>query len=153
MASERKKAVTKTFALSNVRILKVAELDDGARLLNRESDLGMLCAFLERFDQLGWLPPLNDEKRKLLAANDVIIHVVGSSVSFYEFCSKGARGERKPWLSVFFHVDAERIVRICGLETVHCVRRHHAIIIDRIHQRVQMLRASLERRGPDRRTK
>lgn len=104
------------FVDSKVRVLKEATADAGLAQFSATRDLPMLLAFLDQFDRLGWLPPVDMEKRRLLAAHDVIMHVVCEDLFFYEFCSKGARGERDPWLSIFFHVGADSSVRICGVE-------------------------------------
>jgi hypothetical protein len=81
----------------------------------------MLLAFLDRFDRLGWFPPMDLEKRRVLAAHDVIMHVVREDLCFYEFCWKGARGERDPWLCIFFHVAAGAQIRICAVEPCEAI--------------------------------
>ena len=107
----------------------------------------MLVSFLERFDQLGWIPPIDSEKRRLLAAHDVIIHVVKDDLCLYEFCAKGARGERNPWITIFFHVDpADRQVRICGVELTRFVERHRTLVLDRMRNRIESLYRALKRR-------
>jgi hypothetical protein len=102
------------FSAKSLRILNEATSDVGFTSLRADRDLPMLLAFLERFDALGWLPPVDLEKRRVLAAHDVIMHVVREDLCFYEFVSKGARGERHPWLCIFFHVDAAATVRRVG---------------------------------------
>jgi hypothetical protein len=129
-----------------VRILKQASTDAGMRYFRPASDLRMLLTFLERFEHLGWFPPIDLEKRRLLAAHDVIMHVVRGDLCFYEFCSKGARGERQPWLSVFFHVDAHSTVRICGIVPVGDRMQHRQKTLDIIRLRVEMVQDRLERR-------
>jgi hypothetical protein len=143
MAAERDNDRGRRFPWAKVRILKAAELDEGYPYLRREADLPMLLAFVERFDRLGWLPPIDAEKRHLLAAHDVIMHVVREGLCFYEFCSKGARGERDPWLTLFFHVDARRQLRLCGVELTAFVRRHEPIVLRKMRMRVEQLDASL----------
>ncbi len=114
------------FTQRSLRILKEAAVDAGLAHLRSDRDLPMLLAFLERFDRLGWIPPVDLEKRRILAAHDVIMHVVRDDLCFYEFCSKGARGEREPWLTIFFHVDADSLVRICGVELTKNLGRRRA---------------------------
>lgn len=133
------------FAPAALRMLKEATLDDGY-VLYRSSDRSMLFAFLERFDQLGWFPPTDLEKRRLLASHDVIMHVVRDDLCFHEFRSKGARGERQPWLTIFFHVDAGRTVRLCGFEASSFVERHRGVVTERIRMRVEVLGRALDRR-------
>ena len=133
--------------LSCVKILKRAELEDPAfALLRPKADLAMLLAFLQRFDRLGWFPPLDGEKRALLAANDVIIHRVSPDVCFYEFCSKGARGERDPWLTLLFHVDTQACVRICGVVPASFARDHRPAVVKKVGERVRELEKWLRRR-------
>jgi hypothetical protein len=64
------------FRLSSVRVLNEASADEAIRLLRPSRDVAMMLAFLDRFDHLGWLPPIDEEKGKLLAAHDVIMHRV-----------------------------------------------------------------------------
>src|SRR3712207_697972 len=111
------------FSISSIRALKVAVADDAYNELQPATDLQMLVSFLERFDALGWIPPLTMEKQILLAAHDVTMHQVRQDLLFYEFCSKGGRGERDPWISIFFHVASDRQVRICGVELTAFVER------------------------------
>jgi hypothetical protein len=130
----------------SLRIMKEARLDSGHALLRPALDLQMLLAFLERFDRLGWFPPIDLEKRRVLAANEVTMHVVREDLCFYEFCSKGARGERSPWLTIFFHVDARSNVRICGVEPTPLVNRQRSGVLDRIRMRVEKIDRALKRR-------
>jgi len=127
------------FSLKSITILKDALQDDGLSYLKPGRDLPMLLAFLERFDQLGWLPPVDPEKQRILAAHDVTMHTISDRLCFYEFCSKGGRGERDPWLSVFFHVAANAKIRICGLERTLDVQRRRRSIMHNIHARVERL--------------
>jgi hypothetical protein len=128
------------FTYSRVRILNYASADPDFRLLRPSHDLRMLVAFLDRFDRLGWIPPLTIEKRELLAAHDVIMHHAPlEGFCFYEFCSKGARNDREPWISIFFHVDANKIVRICGVMRTDTVRRRHLLFTQAVRVRVQQL--------------
>lgn len=130
----------------SLRILKAATADTGFPFLQPSSDLTMLLAFVERFDRLGWLPPLDEQKLKLLAAHDVQMHVVHETLCFYEFCSKGARGERDPWLSIFFHVDQKKRVRICGVEPTASIAVHRQTVVGRMARRVNDLSQWLKRR-------
>jgi hypothetical protein len=123
----------------SLHVLNEATRDAGYELLRPGRDLPMLLAFLERFDRLGWLPPTDVEKRRLLAAHDVIMYAVRDDLSFYEFRSKGGRGERDPWLTIFFHVAADSRVRICGIELTKQVNRRRAIVIERMRMRVEVL--------------
>jgi hypothetical protein len=127
------------FGRSSLRILKEATVDNGYKSLRPTRDLAMLLTFIERFDRLGWFPPTDLEKRRLLAAHDVMMHVVRDDLCFYEFCSKGGRGERDPWLTIFFHVDAAACVRICGLERTEELARHREFYLSRIETRVKIL--------------
>ena len=77
------------FTNKKVRILKEATADDGFAQFSTTRDLPMLLAFLDQFDRLGWLPPVDAEKREILAAHDVIMHEVRDDLCFYEFCSRG----------------------------------------------------------------
>src|SRR5437016_1498365 len=104
------------FTADSFRLMHEAKEDSGHPFFQPGRDLPMLLAFLERFNQLGWFPPIDAEKRRLLAAHDVIMHVIRDDLCFYEFCSKGARGERDPWLSIFFHVDMDSTIRVCALQ-------------------------------------
>ena len=130
----------------SLRILKEAMRDAGYALLRPRHDLDMLLTFLERFDRLGWFPPVDLEKRRVLAAHDVIIHVIRGEDCFYEFCSKGARGERRPWLSIFFHVARDARVRICGIERTDWLQRHRNLVLERTRLRVEILSEWLNRR-------
>src|SRR5687768_8474733 len=133
------------FSDKSLRILKEAADDAGFAHLRADRDLPMLLAFLERFDALGWLPPIDLEKRRLLAAHDVIMHVVREDLCFYEFVSKGARGERQPWLSIFFHVDTAAAVRLCGVELTKQVASRRAVVVERMRMRVEVLDNWLKR--------
>jgi hypothetical protein len=113
--------------------------DDGYTELRPARDLPMLFAFLERFDRLGSFPPADAEKRRLLAAHDVIMHEVRDDLCFYEFTSKGARGERNPWLTIFFHVAVSSRVRIVGLERTQQLARDRAFYVQRVRDRVKVL--------------
>lgn len=134
------------FSDSKVRVAKEATADDGFAQLSATRDLPMLLAFLDQFDRLGWLPPVDMEKRRLLAAHDVIMHLAGNDLFFYEFCSKGARGERDPWLSIFFHVGADSIVRICGVELTERLARRRDFYVNRVRERVALLDSRLRSR-------
>ena len=110
----------------------------------------MLLSFLDRFDGLGWIPPVTEEKRRALADFGVIIHVVDADILFYEFCSKGARGERQPWLTLFFHVSsASKRVRICGVEKTQLLERRRKLILQNMSIRVQRLDERLRKYGKE----
>ncbi|MGB7159817.1 MAG: hypothetical protein WBD40_17250 [Tepidisphaeraceae bacterium] len=132
------------FSRESLRIIKDAVQDDGYKNLRPALDLPMLFAFLERFDHLGWIPPVDAEKRRLLAVHDVIMHEVHDDLCFYEFCSKGARGEREPWLTIFFHVASSSRIRIVGLERTQQLARGREFYLQRVRERVK----SLSRRLP-----
>jgi hypothetical protein len=74
----------------------------------------MLIAFLSQFDRLGLLPPFTALQRQLLQTFGVIVHLIAPKVAFYEFCSQGARGERDPWLVLFFHLSNAGSPAECG---------------------------------------
>ena len=131
---------------SRLRVLKAATIDAAFPLLRPSADLPMLLAFVERFDRLGWLPPVDEQKRKLLEAHDVQMHVVRDKLCFYEFCSKGFRGERDPWLSIFFHVDDAKRVRICGVSRTDAPATQRREILRQVARRVQELDEWLSRR-------
>jgi hypothetical protein len=133
------------FDKKRVRILKEAMADKGLAHLSTTRNLPMLFAFLDQFDRLGWLPPPDPQKREILAAHDVIMHDIRDDLCFYEFCSKGARGEREPWLTIFFHVDADSSVRICGLEQTQRLARHRDFFLNRVRSRVITLDEDLRR--------
>ena len=134
------------FRIESFRLMSEASQDAGLRNLQRHRDLQMLLTFLERFDRLGWLPPADPEKRRLLEVHDVRMHVVRDDLCFYEFVSKGARGERDPWLTIFFHMSMDRQLRICGVETTGDVQRRRRGIVENIEARVERLDARLRRR-------
>jgi len=135
------------FSLDALRILNDARADPAYPMLSAKTDGQMLLAFLERFDALGWIPPLSQEMRRVLSQFGVIMHLVSDNLCFYEFCSKGARGERDPWLTIFFHVDdATGSVRICGVQTTGQVERRRELILASIAIRVQRLDRWLKRR-------
>ena len=127
-----------------VRVLKQAEVDPAFKDL-RHSDLQMLLAFAERFDALGWLPPMDEEKRRILAIHDVMMYPIRDDLSVYEFRSKGGRGERDPWLSIFFHVASDRTLRICGIELMDKVSRHRTTIVESMVARAIVLDKWLKR--------
>ena len=133
------------FSQQNVRVMKEATTDQAYPQFSATRDLPMLLAFLEQFDRLGWLPPLDAEKQRILAAHDVIIHLVRDDLSFYEFCSKGARGERDPWISIFFHVGLDATVRICGVERTEMLAGRRAAALSRMRLRVDVLDRWLRR--------
>ena len=135
------------FTRHKVRILKLAMTDTAYALLDHRADIDMLLAFLDRFDHLGWLPPIDNQKRKLLAANDVSFHVFGKNRCYYEFCSRGARGERRPWLSIFFHVDRNRIVRIIGIVRAQELERRPSLQLEIMRIRVIKLEDWLQRQS------
>jgi len=136
--------VARKFSAKPIKVLKEATEDAGYRYLRAGRDLPMLLAFLERFDHLGWFPPLDLEKQRLLAAHDVIMHAITQDLCFYEFLSRGARDEREPWLEIFFHVDEEGQIRICGIEDSRQLARRRSFYLDRIHVRVTRLHDWLE---------
>jgi hypothetical protein len=121
--------------------------DAGFRHFRPEFDLPMLLTFLDRFEHLGWFPPVDLEKARLLAVHDVIMHVVREEICFFEFCSKGGRGERQPWLSIFFHVSADSTLRICGIELSDQVARRRKKVLDKMKLRVDVLNDWLERQS------
>jgi hypothetical protein len=140
MPDPRPHSRKRRFTPDSLRILKVAKTDAGYQHFHARTDLQMLMAFLDRFDRLGWFPPVTDEKRRLLAAYDLTVHVVREEICFYEFCSRGARGERDPWVTVFFHVnDSDGMVRICGIALTQFVERRRALVLEAMRQRVEML--------------
>jgi hypothetical protein len=134
------------FSLQSLRVLKEAVKDDGLAYFRRSIDLPMVLAFLEAFDHLGWFPPIDEEKRRTLAAHDVIMHQAGNEACYYEFVSKGARGEREPWLSIFFHADGRSQIRICSVERTLRVSRRRDFYQTRVSLRVQRLERWLKRR-------
>jgi hypothetical protein len=139
------------FTIDSVRILKLAREDAAIKELHASSDLRMLLSFLDRFDRLGWIPPSDPEKQQLLAANDVTMHRVSDTVWFYEFCSKGARGERDPWISIFFHIHLpDWCVRICGVEYFSTNRGTRSSLLRRVRRRVETLDRLLLRKSTER---
>ena len=100
----------------------------------------MLISFLERFEKLGWMPPTNERHVHQLSMNEIKMHLIHESLYFYEYCSRGARGERDPWLTIFFHVDHfRRRIRICGVEFTVFFERARALTLERIANRVKLL--------------
>jgi hypothetical protein len=134
------------FRIESFRLMIEAAQDAGLKYLRRHRDLQMLLTFLERFDRLGWLPPADPEKRRLLEAHGVTMHVVSGDLCFYEFVSKGARGERDPWLTIFFHMGVDGQLRICGVERTDDVERRRRGIVENIEARVERLDERLRKR-------
>lgn len=120
-------------------MLKEATQDAGYAYLEPDRDLPTLLVFLQQFDRLGWFPPVTLEKQRLLAAHDVTMHFVRDDLCFYEFCSKGARGERDPWLSIFFHVASDSRIRICGVIPTRRLDRRRSQFVERVEARVKEL--------------
>jgi len=146
MADPKPKPGRGRFGTSSFRILKDVRDDLGYPHFDAGEDLAMLVAFLERFDRLGWFPPIDLEKQRLLATHDVIMHVIDKDLCFYEFCSKGGRGERDPWLSTFFHVDANATIRICGLVPTARLSKKREFFLEFMRVRVKRLGRSIARR-------
>jgi hypothetical protein len=129
-----------------LRILIWAEADSARPLMYSRTDLGMLAAFLDGFDKLGWIPPADDEMRQIREGHDIIMHRDGR-LCFSEFCSKGGRGERDPWITIFFHLDhCRRQVRICGVEETRLYERRQTLVLGKIRYRVQALNERLQAR-------
>jgi hypothetical protein len=89
--------------------------------------------------------PIDEEKRRILATHDVMMYPIREDLCVYEFCSKGGRGERDPWLSVFFHASPDRKLRICGVELTETVWRHRTTIVESMVARVIVLDKWLKR--------
>jgi hypothetical protein len=135
------------FTLESFRLLELAAQDPALAELHTRTDLQMLLSFIERFDKLGWIPPFTEEHQQLLAASGVTVHQIHPSLRYYEFCSKGARGEREPWITIFFHIDEfERRIRICGVEFTRLFERARDVTYERIAKRIQLLDWKLKRR-------
>lgn len=129
------------------RLIELAQQDPALPQLHTRTDLQMLLAFVERFDRLGWLPPVTQDQMDLLNACGVTVHPVPPSSRYFEFCSKGARGERNPWITIFFHIDEfERRIRICGVEFTNLVGKARALTHERVANRVELLERRLQRR-------
>ena len=85
MENHRSTDGKRRFSPESMRILKDARDDPNYALLKPDADLQLLAAFLERMDRLGWIPPLNAERRRLLREYGVIMHVVTDELCFYEY--------------------------------------------------------------------
>jgi len=138
---ERSTPSTKPWqSAGRLRILKEAELDPAYALLKVRDDLQLMLSFVERFDKLGWIPPVAEEQRQLLAAFGVSMHEAGANTCFFEYHVPDLTRTGRPRLTVFFHVDPPtRIVRVSGIERSEIVDRRRSMVVTSHRMRVEEL--------------
>jgi hypothetical protein len=127
-------------SLGNIRRLRSSDDDRAIRHFRPKEDCALLLSFIERLQSLNRLPPSNPKTQQLLKEYGVQSHATGRDSWFYEFVFQGARGERSPWLIVFFHIEPLRnVVRLCGFFEYGLRPKSRKRVIELISARVNEL--------------